>query len=156
MDADYDDFEIASVIYGFRLVDSESYERTYKSRDGLPLRPGYYIVTWPPAVLTRRFDEHALFRGPFLDRLIAEKIIEKARWRNSREAAAAIESVLEPRASTQDELFAAQTQELAESIVPLTRSVSRGSMVQRRLVALHGANFIKQRGADNSAWGDRQ
>jgi hypothetical protein len=76
MEADYDCFEIACVIYGFRLVDSESYERQYRRQDGRPLRPGYYVVHWPASIRIRRFNEHAVFFGPFRVRAEAQMILE--------------------------------------------------------------------------------
>lgn len=79
MDAEYDDIEIVSVIRGFRLIDSESYEREYKSCDGRPLTSGYYIVWWPPDIKVKRFDERAIFYGPFPIRQAAEELIQRMR-----------------------------------------------------------------------------
>lgn len=65
MEAQYDALEIVRIRDGFQLFDAESYERTYRRPDGVPLAPGYYIVTWPTDISIRRFDENALFTGPF-------------------------------------------------------------------------------------------
>jgi hypothetical protein len=65
MDADYDIFEIVAVIREFWLVDAESYQRRYCTSDGQTLAPGYYVVSWPEHVRTRRFNEQAVFHGPF-------------------------------------------------------------------------------------------
>lgn len=79
MEADYDRFEIASVIGDHKLVDAESYERRYSQPDGLPLAPGYYVVYWPEHIRNRRFDEHALFHGPFRQRPEALAALESLR-----------------------------------------------------------------------------
>ena len=65
MDADYDIFEIVAVIRDFWLVDAESYQRRYCTNHGQPLAPGYYVVNWPEHIRARRFNEHAVFHGPF-------------------------------------------------------------------------------------------
>jgi hypothetical protein len=75
MEADYANYEIAHVIRGFRLFDSESYERHYHRPDGQSLSPGYYVVNWPKSARIKRFDEQAIFRGPFGDRHEAEAAI---------------------------------------------------------------------------------
>lgn len=67
MEAQYDKLEIVRILAGFRLFDAESYERTYWRRDGLPLTPGYYVVSWQDDTAIRRFDEEAVFSGPFKD-----------------------------------------------------------------------------------------
>lgn len=76
MEADYDEYEVIRIIHGFRLVDGESYERTYISQDGQPIPAGYYVVHWPEDIRTRRFDEHASFLGPFASRQCAEALVE--------------------------------------------------------------------------------
>lgn len=78
MEAQYDDFEVVSVIHHFKLVDSESYERLYRRRDGVPLLPGYYVVNWPTTVIRRRFNEEAIFFGPYESRKGAQ--IVATRW----------------------------------------------------------------------------
>ena len=65
MEARSADYEIVHVISDFRLLDEESYERVYWRRDGKPLTLGYYVVTWGPGTLRRKFDESAEFRGPY-------------------------------------------------------------------------------------------
>lgn len=67
MEAHYDTHEVVRIRTGFRLFDAESYERTYRRPDGVPLAPGYYVVSWPTDIPTRRFDESAVFTGPFKD-----------------------------------------------------------------------------------------
>jgi len=73
MDADYDIFEIVAVIRDFWLVDAESYQRRYCTNHGQPLVPGYYVVNWPESIRARRFNEHAVFHGPFKLRQEAQK-----------------------------------------------------------------------------------
>lgn len=65
MEADYDIFEIVAVIRDFCLIDAESYQRSYSTRHGQPMAPGYYVVKWPEHIRARRFNEHATFHGPF-------------------------------------------------------------------------------------------
>jgi len=65
MEANYDIFEIVTVIHDFWLVDAKSYQRSYCTKHGRPLAPGCYIVNWPGYIPIRRFDEHASFFGPF-------------------------------------------------------------------------------------------
>lgn len=81
MEAYYDTHEIIRIRTGFRLFDAESYERTYRRPDGLPLAPGYYVVSWPTDIPIRRFDENAVFTGPFKDRRDASSM--RARLANS-------------------------------------------------------------------------
>lgn len=64
--------EMVKVFKPFRLIDAESYEHTYWRRDGVPLANGYYVVIWPGSASAGRFDEDAVFRGPFRDRKAAE------------------------------------------------------------------------------------
>lgn len=70
MEARSADYEVVHVISEFRLLDEESYERVYWRENGTALAPGYYVVTWAPGTIRRKFDESAEFRGPF--RLEAE------------------------------------------------------------------------------------
>lgn len=79
MEADYDNLEIARVIHGYKLVDSESYERQYARPDGLPLVPGYYVVYWSEGIIVRRFNEAASFYGPFRLRQEARDFLERLR-----------------------------------------------------------------------------
>jgi len=65
MDINNNIFEIVKVYREFWLIDPESYQREYHSRDGKPLTAGYYVVSWPEHILVRQFDENALFQGPF-------------------------------------------------------------------------------------------
>lgn len=79
MDADYDIFEIAFVIGGYKLIDGESYERQYWRMDERPLPRGYYVVYWPKSVRVRRFNEYALFHGPFICRPEAYVVLKRLR-----------------------------------------------------------------------------
>lgn len=79
MEAYYDQFEIVRVLGGFKLVDPESYERRYWRADGRPLLPGYYVVNWPDGVVTRKFDQHAVFHGPFAGRGDAREFLEQSK-----------------------------------------------------------------------------
>lgn len=76
MDADYDIFEIVAVIRDFWLVDSESYQRRYRTNHGQALAPGYYVVNWPEHIRARRFNDHAAFHGPFKLRKEAQAALE--------------------------------------------------------------------------------
>lgn len=86
MEADYESFEIACVIGGYQLIDSESYERRYRRSNGLPLAPGYYVVHWPDHIRARRFNEEALFHGPFRRRREAQAALERLRTVREAEA----------------------------------------------------------------------
>jgi hypothetical protein len=86
MEADYESFEIACVIGGYQLIDSESYERRYRRSNGLPLAPGYYVVHWPDHIRARRFNEEALFHGPFRRRREAQAALERLRTVREEEA----------------------------------------------------------------------
>jgi len=70
-------FEVVQVIGDCRLVDSESYERVYWRRDGLPLARGYYVVSWPTSASPKRFNEDASFRGPFQGREDAQAALDQ-------------------------------------------------------------------------------
>ncbi|HSO08088.1 MAG TPA: hypothetical protein VLW45_12675 [Pelomicrobium sp.] len=65
MEARSADYEIVHVISEFRLLDEESYERVYWRDNGKSLALGYYVVTWTPGTIRRKFDERAEFRGPY-------------------------------------------------------------------------------------------
>jgi hypothetical protein len=76
MDAYYDIFEMVMVIPDFWLFDAELYQRRYCTGHGQPLAAGYYIVSWPEHIRARRFNEHALFHGPFTCRKEAQKSLD--------------------------------------------------------------------------------
>ena len=76
MDSYYDLFEIANVIHDFWLIDAESYQKKYRTTEGKPLTPGFYIVNWPETIQDRRFNEHAEFHGPFNSRKEAQASLE--------------------------------------------------------------------------------
>ena len=63
-----DYFAVVRVISECRLIDEESFEHLYWRRDGRPLAPGYYIVSWPPGARAGGFHEEAVFRGPYRER----------------------------------------------------------------------------------------
>ena len=79
MEDSYDSFETAFVSQGFNIFDSECYQRRYRPRDGQPLARGYYVVNWPEHIRARRFDEHAVFYGPFKTRRDAQAAIESVK-----------------------------------------------------------------------------
>lgn len=62
--------EVVFVVDSRRLVDSESYQRSYHS--GRRLEPGCYVVHWLETAVRLRYDETAEFRGPYLSRRVAE------------------------------------------------------------------------------------
>jgi hypothetical protein len=56
-----------------RLVDAESYERSYGSNEGRAMTSGYYIANWPPGTTLAHFLHRDLtFMGPFSSRREAE------------------------------------------------------------------------------------
>jgi hypothetical protein len=61
-------FEVVYVLRDFHLLDAESYQRTYRRRDGKPLAKGYYFVSWPPGSDTSNFGTETIFHGPFMRR----------------------------------------------------------------------------------------
>ncbi|GEM_PF-5983959 len=75
----YSEMQVVFVSEGFRLIDAESYQRTYRRRDALPLATGYYVVSWPPGSEAGSYDEKAVFRGPFKRRREAETNLERFR-----------------------------------------------------------------------------
>ena len=61
--------EIVWIKDGYRLVDAESYERTYSAAEGRTLSAGYYIAQWPPGTTNPHFlHEKLRFIGPFESR----------------------------------------------------------------------------------------
>ena len=67
----YDDGykEIVWIKDAYRLVDAESYERTYSAAEGRTLSAGYYIAQWPPGTNNPHFLHDDLrFIGPFESR----------------------------------------------------------------------------------------
>jgi len=65
MESSYESLEIVRIASGLRLFDADSYQRRYLPPAGVPLEPGLYIVHWPAHVTARRFDQDAVYRGPF-------------------------------------------------------------------------------------------
>ena len=71
------DYEVVRVIDARSLVDSESYQRTYRRRGGKPLAPGFYVVLWPdPDVRPHYEDAHTEFVGPFDSGAMARAAME--------------------------------------------------------------------------------
>ena len=69
--------EFAEVVWvkdDARLVDAESYERTYALGTGMTLVAGrYYVAHWPPGTSNPHFlHERVIFDGPFESRREAE------------------------------------------------------------------------------------
>ena len=62
--------EVVYVIDAEHLVDSESYQRDYRS--GQPLAPGCNVVHWTRPANPLRYDEAAEFIGPYASRQVAE------------------------------------------------------------------------------------
>ena len=59
------EFQVVRVIGECRLIDEDSFEHVYWRRDGKPLALGYYVVDWPPGARAGRFNEDAVFHGPY-------------------------------------------------------------------------------------------
>jgi len=62
--------EVVVVIDDQCLVDSESYQRRYRS--SRRLEPGCYLVVWPTAPDVPRYDEATDYVGPFESMRLAE------------------------------------------------------------------------------------
>ena len=59
-----------------RLVDAESYERSYGSDGGRPMTTGYYIANWPPGTKVPHFlHDELIFVGPYASRRDAEAVL---------------------------------------------------------------------------------
>lgn len=76
-----DGFEIVQVIGGFKLLDEVSHERIYWRRDGAPLAPGFYFVKVTAGISARKFNEDAVFRGPFRRRQDAGDALQRFKVR---------------------------------------------------------------------------
>jgi hypothetical protein len=74
--------ELVTVVTSAMLIDAESKERTYWRRDGMGLPAGRYVVTWPPGITHRRFNEDAQFTGPYRTEQEALEALRRAtaRW----------------------------------------------------------------------------
>jgi hypothetical protein len=70
-------FRVVRVLSECRLVDDRGEERMYWRRDGSCLAPGFYVVHWPQGGATGRFNEDALFEGPFRERGGAEAALPR-------------------------------------------------------------------------------
>jgi len=76
----------------------------YWRRDGLGLAAGWYIVSWPPGAVPGRFNEEALFRGPFRQSEEAEgalrQVNSRAQVREARAVKAANPAPVAPARSS--------------------------------------------------------
>ena len=70
-------FRIVEVLGVCSLRDAEGIEHPYWRRDGHSLVPGFYIAHWPSGAAVGRFNEDALFEGPFRQRSGAEAALPK-------------------------------------------------------------------------------
>lgn len=76
MNSDQGYSEIVWIKDAYRLVDAESYERTYSAAEGRQLPTGYYIAQWPPGTSNPHFLHDRLrFVGPFESRLSASRAL---------------------------------------------------------------------------------
>ncbi|MCL4798749.1 MAG: hypothetical protein KJ025_04125 [Burkholderiales bacterium] len=57
--------ELVTVLTHARLIDGDAMEHIYWRRNGGGLAPGLYVVSWPPGIPRRMFNEEARFVGPF-------------------------------------------------------------------------------------------
>ena len=70
--------EIVWIKDSYRLVDAESYERTYSSAEGRSLCSGYYIAQWPAGTTNPHFlHEYLHFIGPFESRHSAARALHR-------------------------------------------------------------------------------
>ncbi len=67
--------EIIRILNECSLIDSESYERRYRTRDGNPLVPGHYVVLWDEAAAAPEFDENATYVGPYKSSVTARMML---------------------------------------------------------------------------------
>jgi hypothetical protein len=58
-------YQIVNVLDAVHLIDCESYQRRYRTRDAQPLAPGHYVVLWEETAEQRHFDEQATYVGPY-------------------------------------------------------------------------------------------
>ena len=58
-------YEIVRVLDGKCLIDAESYQRTYTTRGGRVLTPGYYVAMWSSDSVMSEFNDRAEYFGPF-------------------------------------------------------------------------------------------
>lgn len=65
--------EVVCIIDRNRLIDAESYERTYGWDDNRALPNGYYVASWPAGTANPNFLHGGLrFGGPYGSRHAAE------------------------------------------------------------------------------------
>ena len=70
--------EVVWIKDAYRLIDAESYERTYSAEEGRTLQPGYYVAKWPPGTDNPHFLHDGLrFTGPFQTRHSAMAALER-------------------------------------------------------------------------------
>jgi hypothetical protein len=95
----YDDGyrEIVWIKDAYRLVDAESYERTYSAAEGRTLSAGYYIAQWPPGTTNPHFLHDELrFIGPFESRHSAAAALDDHRERYTGRAGPALQDATIP------------------------------------------------------------
>ena len=70
--------EIVWIKDAYRLIDAESYERTYSAAEGRSLESGYYVAEWPAGTENPHFLHDGLkFTGPFKTRHSAMAALER-------------------------------------------------------------------------------
>lgn len=68
-------YEIVRILDAANLIDCESYQRSYRTRDGTALIGGHYVVLWDESVETPGFDENATYVGPYKTSLLASLML---------------------------------------------------------------------------------
>ena len=76
MDLHYD---IVTILDAENLVDGESYQRRYRTRDGKPLALGNYVVLWDEPVSAPAFNEMATYHGPYESFALARRAAQDLR-----------------------------------------------------------------------------
>lgn len=66
--------EVVHIMNEKSLIDSESYERRYAT--SRPLRPGFYVVQWPPGAREFAYNDEPRWIGPFQWRALATGMLE--------------------------------------------------------------------------------
>ena len=68
--------EVVRILNERSLIDSESYQRKYRTR--VPLLPGYYVVVWKGDGARRVYDDDAQYLGPYRARSDAEMLLHRS------------------------------------------------------------------------------
>lgn len=69
--------EVVRILNERSLIDSESYQRSYRTR--VPLSAGYYVVVWKGDGARRTYDDDARYLGPYDTRSDAQMRLETYR-----------------------------------------------------------------------------